>query len=130
MIFLAYDLEEYFDNRGFYYDYQEFAPGPVVRNSTELAAAVRSIEGRQEEAREKAAAEIHVFLRRTCHGENLAGDCKAGRRISRISCERMKFRKRRLRQVRKHGESAENKTGVKGMPEKIYIACGIPALLS
>lgn len=62
MIFLAYDLEEYFDNRGFYYDYQEFAPGPVVRNSAELAAAVRSIEGRREEAREKAAAFRQKFM--------------------------------------------------------------------
>lgn len=62
MIFLAYDLEEYFDNRGFYYDYQEFAPGPVVRNSAELAAAVRSIEGRREEAGEKAAAFRQKFM--------------------------------------------------------------------
>ena len=38
------------------------APGPVVRNSAELAAAVRSIEGRQEEAREKAAAFRQKFM--------------------------------------------------------------------
>lgn len=33
MLFLAYDLEDYFDYRGFYYDYHELAPGPVVRDT-------------------------------------------------------------------------------------------------
>ncbi|TGY95798.1 CDP-glycerol glycerophosphotransferase family protein [Petralouisia muris] len=53
MIFLAYDLEEYFAHRGFYYEYQEFVPGPVVKDTPELAAAVRTIEQHPEEAREK-----------------------------------------------------------------------------
>ena len=36
MIFFAYDLEEYGDWRGFYYDYEELTPGPVVRTTEEL----------------------------------------------------------------------------------------------
>lgn len=44
MIFFAYDLDEYFDWRGFYYKYDEFVPGPIVRNSIELLDAIRNID--------------------------------------------------------------------------------------
>lgn len=36
MIFFAHDLEDYFDWRGFYYDYKSFVPGPIVRTTDEL----------------------------------------------------------------------------------------------
>ena len=36
MLFFAYDLEEYFDWRGFYYPYDEMAPGPIVKTDDEL----------------------------------------------------------------------------------------------
>lgn len=36
MIFFAYDIEDYEDWRGFYYDYEELTPGPVVRTTEEL----------------------------------------------------------------------------------------------
>lgn len=36
MAFLAPDLSEYFDWRGFYYDYEELTPGPVFTNTEEL----------------------------------------------------------------------------------------------
>ncbi len=36
MAFLAPDLSEYFDWRGFYYDYQELTPGPVFAHTEEL----------------------------------------------------------------------------------------------
>ncbi|MBQ5969559.1 MAG: CDP-glycerol glycerophosphotransferase family protein [Clostridia bacterium] len=36
MVFLADDLDDYFDWRGFYYDYRELAPGPVVQTTAEL----------------------------------------------------------------------------------------------
>ncbi|MBM7683622.1 CDP-glycerol glycerophosphotransferase (TagB/SpsB family) [Pullulanibacillus pueri] len=36
MLFFAFDLEEYIHNRGFYYDYQTFVPGPIVRNTDEV----------------------------------------------------------------------------------------------
>lgn len=44
MLFFAYDLEDYFDWRGFYYDYEELAPGPVVRTNEELIEQIRSME--------------------------------------------------------------------------------------
>lgn len=44
MIFLAHDLETFFDWRGFYYDYHELAPGPVVKNTTELLDYVTKLE--------------------------------------------------------------------------------------
>lgn len=36
MLFYAYDLEEYFDWRGFYYDYDELTPGPVCMTNEEM----------------------------------------------------------------------------------------------
>ena len=46
MLFYAYDLEDYFDWRGFYYDYHELAPGPVVRSSEEIIDFIRHIDER------------------------------------------------------------------------------------
>lgn len=44
MLFFAFDLEEYYDERGFYYPYEEFVPGPVVRTMDELMAAMEEME--------------------------------------------------------------------------------------
>lgn len=44
MIFFAYDLEEYFDWRGFYYDYDELTPGPVCRTNEEMIDYIRNID--------------------------------------------------------------------------------------
>lgn len=44
MLFFAYDLEDYFDWRGFYYDYYELAPGPIVRTNEELIGQIRQLE--------------------------------------------------------------------------------------
>ena len=41
MIFYAYDLEEYDNDRSFYYDYKSFVPGKIVRNTTMLAKAIK-----------------------------------------------------------------------------------------
>ena len=46
MLFFAYDLEDYFDWRGFYYNYEELAPGPVVRTNEEAIDWIRHLEGR------------------------------------------------------------------------------------
>ena len=46
MLFYAYDLEDYFDWRGFYYDFDELAPGPVVRTNEEIIDFIRHIEAR------------------------------------------------------------------------------------
>lgn len=36
MIFYADDLDTYIDERDFYYDYESFVPGPIVKNTDEL----------------------------------------------------------------------------------------------
>lgn len=42
IIFFAYDLDEYNDWRGFYYDYDELTPGPVVKTTDELLQAINA----------------------------------------------------------------------------------------
>ena len=44
MIFYAYDYDDYCDWRGFYYDYSDFTPGPVVKTEDELLKAIRDVE--------------------------------------------------------------------------------------
>ena len=44
LVFFAYDLEEYGDWRGFYYDYEELTPGPVVRTTQEVIQYIRETE--------------------------------------------------------------------------------------
>ena len=41
MIFFAYDLEHYLNERGFYYPVTEMMPGPVCRTTEEVAEALR-----------------------------------------------------------------------------------------
>ena len=46
MLFFTYDLEHYRDDlRGFYVDLPEIAPGPLLRTSDELVAAISDIDG-------------------------------------------------------------------------------------
>ncbi|MEU6084012.1 CDP-glycerol glycerophosphotransferase family protein [Streptomyces sp. NPDC047108] len=45
MLFFTYDLEHYRDKlRGFYFDFENDAPGPLIRTSEELIDAIRDIE--------------------------------------------------------------------------------------
>lgn len=44
MIFYAYDLEEYMSERDFYYNYENFVPGPIVKSNTDLFNKLRSID--------------------------------------------------------------------------------------
>lgn len=46
MAFFAYDQEDYDDWRGFYYDYEEFTPGPVVKTTEELVDFVMHVDER------------------------------------------------------------------------------------
>ena len=46
MAFFAYDIDEYSDWRGFYYDYDEMTPGPVVKATEELISYVSNIDVR------------------------------------------------------------------------------------
>lgn len=42
MLFYAFDLDEYIENRDFYYDFKEFIPGKTVFSQNELIKAVQS----------------------------------------------------------------------------------------
>lgn len=44
MIFYAYDYDNYCDWRGFYYDYSEFTPGPVVQTEDELLNSIKNVD--------------------------------------------------------------------------------------
>ena len=46
MLFYAYDLDDYFDWRGFYYDYDELTPGPVCKTNEEMIDYIRNIDQR------------------------------------------------------------------------------------
>ena len=46
MLFYAYDLDEYFDWRGFYYDYFELAPGPICKTNEEMIDYIKNIDER------------------------------------------------------------------------------------
>lgn len=44
MIFFAYDLDNYYDWRGFYYDYKEFVPGPIIYDCEEMVDYIKHID--------------------------------------------------------------------------------------
>lgn len=43
IIIYAYDMAQYADWRGFYYDFESFVPGPIVRNNQELLDCIADI---------------------------------------------------------------------------------------
>ncbi|HWL13284.1 MAG TPA: CDP-glycerol glycerophosphotransferase family protein, partial [Ureibacillus sp.] len=45
MIFFVYDIEDYRDRlRGFYFDFEEKAPGPLVKTTEDVIASIRGFE--------------------------------------------------------------------------------------
>lgn len=60
MLFFAYDLEEYYDERGFYYDYNDLTPGPVVRTTEEIIDYIQHLGTRFD--RQKVAAFREKFM--------------------------------------------------------------------
>ncbi len=46
MIFFAYDLDEYFDWRGFYYPYEEMTPGPICKETGEMIDYIKNLDTR------------------------------------------------------------------------------------
>ncbi|HBM3670123.1 TPA: CDP-glycerol glycerophosphotransferase family protein [Listeria innocua] len=42
VLFYAYDLEGYLGERNFYYNYEEFVPGPIVRTNEEVIGAIKA----------------------------------------------------------------------------------------
>jgi len=43
MIFYAFDMEDYYDERGFYYEYESFVPGQIARDMDELIGCITQI---------------------------------------------------------------------------------------
>ena len=44
MIFYVYDIEDYRDNlRGFYFDFEKKAPGPLVKTTDEIIDEIKNI---------------------------------------------------------------------------------------
>ena len=72
MIFFSYDLERYRDSvRGFYFDLEPLAPGPVVRTSDDVIAALQHLP----EVRATYAERYAEFRQTFCHLEDgHAGD--------------------------------------------------------
>ncbi|GAA1935520.1 hypothetical protein GCM10009716_48160 [Streptomyces sodiiphilus] len=63
MLFFTYDLEHYRDTlRGFYFDFTERAPGPLLKSSAELVDAIRDIEV----VRDKYADKYQQFVKDFC----------------------------------------------------------------
>ncbi len=54
LIFFSYDLSEYFDWRGFYYDYNELAPGPIFKTNLEMIDYIKNVDERFDKERIKA----------------------------------------------------------------------------
>ena len=54
MLFLAYDLDDYFDYRGFYYDYNDLAPGPIVKDTGGVIDFLQHLDERFDRARVQA----------------------------------------------------------------------------
>ena len=44
ILFFAYDLTEYYDERGFYYPYENFVPGPIALTTEELVECIKKKE--------------------------------------------------------------------------------------
>jgi CDP-glycerol glycerophosphotransferase len=49
MIFLAPDFDEYVASRGFYFDFEQLAPGPILRDSSFLRKSLESIDSQRAE---------------------------------------------------------------------------------
>ena len=75
IVLFAPDLERYRDSvRGFYFDYEDWAPGPVTTTPDELASAL----GRLEELGTEWGSRYQAFVDRFCPHE----DGAAGRRVT------------------------------------------------
>jgi CDP-glycerol glycerophosphotransferase len=78
MVFFTYDLADYRDNlRGFYFDFEAEAPGPLLATSAEVIGALRDIDSVAVSYRDS----YQSFADKFCSLE----DGKAGARI----CDRL-----------------------------------------
>lgn len=46
LVFFAYDLDDYLDKRGMYYDYDEITPGPICKTNEEMIDYIQHIDER------------------------------------------------------------------------------------
>ncbi len=67
IILFAYDLDVYFDWRGFYYDYYEMAPGPVLISTEEIIDYIQNLDTKFD--KEKMHAFREKFMR-SCDGHS------------------------------------------------------------
>lgn len=65
IIFFAFDLDTYFDWRGFYYDYFEMSPGPVCSTNLEMIDYIKNIDTRFDKQRVK---DFRYKFMRSCDG--------------------------------------------------------------
>lgn len=65
IIFFAYDLDSYFDWRGFYYDYYEMSPGPVCTTNLEMINYIQNLDTEFDKQRVK---DFRYKFMRSCDG--------------------------------------------------------------
>ncbi|MFX0138049.1 MAG: CDP-glycerol glycerophosphotransferase family protein, partial [Candidatus Hodarchaeota archaeon] len=53
ILLFAYDLKDYVNERGMYYDFKEIAPGPILFNGKELIDAIKKVENIDKKFKEK-----------------------------------------------------------------------------
>lgn len=67
MVFFAYDLSDYFDWRGFYYNYEDMTPGPVCTTNEEMIDYIRHIDERFDK---KKVEDFRYKFMRSCDGHS------------------------------------------------------------
>lgn len=67
MIFYAYDLEEYVEDRDFFFDYEEMVPGRIVKDNLELVEAIQTAEKDYDEQRME---QFLAFFMSACDGKS------------------------------------------------------------
>lgn len=67
IIFFAYDLDTYFDWRGFYYDYYEMSPGPVCTTNLEMIDYIKNLDTQFDKQRVK---DFRFKFMRSCDGHS------------------------------------------------------------
>lgn len=73
MIFFAYDIDEYKDWRGFYYDYDQLTPGPVFQTTGEIIDYILDLEDQFDQNKVKLFREKFMS---SCDGRSTDRICK------------------------------------------------------
>src|SRR5690625_2943105 len=78
MFFYVYDIEEYRDKlRGFYFDFEKNAPGPLVKKTDELIAEIKEVEMNDFNTIER----TKSFRGKFCHFEDGNASARVVKRI-------------------------------------------------